>query len=98
MAIMLKYCMDMTDWQHLQDRLDSAHRASIGSRMGVREFWIMHRTIHELLQQANAEWVNCRRRGAGSTRFDDLLSRADEALKNFEGYILIAKLMHKEHQ
>ena len=98
MVILLKYCMDMTDWQHLHDRLDSAHRATIGTRIGAREFWTMHRTVYELLQQANAEWVNCRRRGTGSTKFDDLLGRAAEALKNFEGYILIAKLMHKEHQ
>lgn len=90
--------MNITDWQRLHDRLDSAHRASVGSRIGVREFWVMHRTIYELLQRADAEWVNCRRRGIGSTRFDDLLTQAEEALKNFEGYILLAKLMNKEHQ
>jgi hypothetical protein len=90
--------MDLQDWQRLHDRLDSAHRACTGTRIGVREFWTMHRAIHQLLQQANAEWVNCRRRGVGSARFDALLISAEQSLKNFEGYILLAKLMHKENQ
>lgn len=90
--------MDLDDWQNLHDRLDSAHRATVGTRIGVREFWIMHRTVYELLRQANAEWVNCRRRGTGSTKFDNLLTQAAESLKIFEGYVLIAKLMNKEHQ
>lgn len=94
--ILLKYCMDLEDWQRLHDRLDSAHRATVGTRIGVREFWTMHRVIYEKLQQASAEWVNCRRRGAGSSKFDALLTEAEENLKNFEGYILIAKLMNKE--
>lgn len=88
--------MDLEDWQRLHDRLDSAHRAAVGSRIGAHEFWIMHRTVYQKLQQANSEWVNCRRRGVGSPKFDTLLTEADEGLKNFEGYILIAKLMHKE--
>lgn len=90
--------MDLEDWQRLHDRLDSAHRASVGSRIGVKEFWLMHRSIYETLQKANAEWVNCRRRGVGSPRFDQLLAQAEESLKNFEGYILMAKLMNKEPQ
>jgi hypothetical protein len=40
--------------------------------------------------------VNCRRRGQGSPRFDQLLTQAEEAMKNFEGHILLAKLMDKE--
>jgi len=88
--------MDLEDWHRLHDRLDSAHRATVGTQIGVREFWIMHRNIYQKLQQANAEWINCRRRGIGSPRFDQLLIEAEENLRNFEGYILIAKLMHKE--
>lgn len=88
--------MNLEDWQKLDDRLNSAHRSMIGTRIGVREFWTMHRTIYQKLQEANAEWVNCRRRGVGSPKFDQLLRDADESLKNFEGYLLMAKLMHKE--
>jgi hypothetical protein len=88
--------MDLEDWQKLHDRLDQAHRNCVGMRIGVREFWIWHRAISKMLNQANAEWVNCRRRGTGSPRFNDLLAQADEALKNFEGHILMAKLMNKE--
>jgi hypothetical protein len=90
--------MDLTDWQLLHDRLDQAHRNTIGSRFGVREFWIMHRAVQEKLSLANAEWVNCRRKGKGSPRFDSLLQQAEESLKNFEAHILIAKLMNKETQ
>jgi len=88
--------MDLTDWQQLQDRLDQAHRHTIGSRFGLREFWTMHRAVQERLNLANAEWVNCRRRGRGSPRFDGLLQQAEESLKNFEAHILIAKLMNKD--
>ncbi len=90
--------MDLEDWQLLHDRLDQAHRNSIGSRFGVREFWTMHRAVQEKLNLANAEWVNCRRRGYGSPKFDSLLQQAEEVLKNFEAHILIAKLMNKETQ
>ena len=96
MPILLKYCMDLTDWQNLQDRLDQAHRATIGSRFGLREFWTMHRAVQQRLNQANSEWVNCRQRGRGSHRFDLLLEQAEESLKNFEAHILIAKLMQKD--
>jgi hypothetical protein len=90
--------MDLADWQHLHDRLDQAHRNIIGTRFGARDFFIMHRAVMNKLQQANAEWVNCRRRGQGSPKFDSLLQQAEEALKNFEAHILIAKLMNKETQ
>lgn len=88
--------MDLEDWQKLHNRLDQAHRNSIGSRVGSRDFFIMHRTVYQKLQEANAEWVKCRRRGQGSIRYDELLTQAEEALKNFEGYVLLAKLMNKE--
>jgi hypothetical protein len=90
--------MNLEDWQRLHDRLDQAHRNSIGSRLGAREFFVMHRSVYQKLQEANGEWVNCRRRGRGSPRFDQLLEQAEEALKNFEAHILLAKLMYKEHQ
>lgn len=90
--------MDLEDWQRLHDRLDQAHRNSMGASMGIREFYTWHRAVHELLAQANSEWVNCRRRQRGSPLFDDLLNRADEVLKNFEAHILMAKLMHKEQK
>ena len=90
--------MDLEDWQLLQDRLDQAHRDSIGSRVGAREFWTMHRAVQEKLNLANSEWVYCRRRGRGSIKFDSVLHQAQAALKNFEAHILIAKLMHKETQ
>jgi hypothetical protein len=89
--------MDLEDWQKLHDRLDQAHRNSIGASMGTREFYTWHRAVYELLAQADSEWVNCRR-GRGSSLFDDLLVRAEEVLKNFEAHILMAKLMHKEQR
>ena len=92
--------MDLGDWQRLHDRLDTAHRGYIGisltTEFGVRDLWTMHRAIYERLRAADAEWVNCRRRGVGSPRFDQLLAEAEEQLKNFEGHLLLAKLMHKE--
>lgn len=90
--------MDLEDWQRLHDRLDTAHRNSIRTTVGTREFFIMHRAVQEKLNLANAEWVNCRRRGRGSFRFDQLLAQAEESLKNFEAHILIAKLMNRESQ
>jgi hypothetical protein len=88
--------MDLEDWQRLHDRLDQAHRNTIGSTIGAREFWTMHRAVQERLNLANSEWVNCRRRGRGSPRFDQLLTQAEEQLRNFEAHILLAKLMTKE--
>lgn len=90
--------MDLEDWQNLQNRLDSVHRHCLGSQIGSREFYTMHKTVDALLQKADAEWVNCRRYGRGSIRFNELLAQAEEALKNFEGYVLLAKLMHKENR
>jgi hypothetical protein len=88
--------MDLTDWQSLHDRLDAAHRAYIGTDFGARDLWVMHRAVYELLREADREWVNCRRRGIGSPKFDHLLVQAEECLKNFEGHLLLAKLSHKE--
>ena len=90
--------MDLTDWQRLHDRLDQAHRGYIGTQFGARDLWVMHRAVYERLREADREWVNCRRRGQGSPRFDQLLTEAEECLKNFEGHLLIAKLSHKEQR
>ncbi len=90
--------MDLGDWQILHDRLDTAHRNIIGTKIGARDFWRMHRAVYEYLQEADREWVNCRRRGKGSPKFDKLLIDAELALKNFEGHILLAKLMDKEQR
>ena len=62
---------------------------------GVRDLWVMHRAVYQLLREADREWVNCRRRGVGSPRFDQLLTEAEEQLRNFEGHLLLAKLMHR---
>lgn len=86
----------MEDWQNLHNRLDQAHRNSIGMSFGARDLWIMHRAVYEKLREADREWVNCRRKGVGSSRFDELLQQAEESLKNLEGHILLAKLMNKE--
>ena len=88
--------MDLENWQELHDRLDQAHRNTIHMQFGSRDLWIMHRAVYEKLRAADREWVNCRRRGVGSPLFDRLLTEAEEALKNFEGHILLAKLMDKE--
>jgi hypothetical protein len=88
--------MDLEDWQLLQDRLDRAHKNTLGMTFGIKDLWRMHRAVYERLREADREWVNCRRRGQGSPRFDQLLAQAEEAMKNFEGHILLAKLMDKE--
>ena len=88
--------MDLENWQQLQDRLDQAHRNYMGMTFGARDIWIMNRAVYEKLREADREWVNCRRRGTGSPRFDQLLAQAEESLKNLEGHILLAKLMDKE--
>ena len=90
--------MDLDDWQNLNDRLDRAHRNYISNHFGSKDLWIMDRVVRDLLREADREWVNCRRRGIGSSRFDELLQKAEEALKNFEGHILLAKLMNKEQR
>ena len=88
--------MDMEDWQNLHNRLDRAHKLTLGMRFGIKDLWRMHRAVYDRLQLANAEWVNCRQRGRGSPRFDELMTQAEEAMKNFEGHIMIAKLLDKE--
>ena len=88
--------MDLEDWQRLHDRLDTAHRSYVGTLFGSRDLWTMHRAVYEKLRAADREWVNCRRRGTGSFLFDQLLREAEELLKNFEGHLLLAKLMRKE--
>ena len=88
----------MEDWQNLYNRLDRAHKLTLGMRFGIKDLWRMHRAVYDRLQLANAEWVNCRQRGRGSPRFDELMTQAEEALKNFEGHLLIAKLSNKEQR
>jgi hypothetical protein len=88
--------MDLNDWQNLNNRLDQAHRNTIGARFGGKDLWTMDRAVREKLREADREWVNCRKKGVGSPKFDDLLAQAEEALKNLEGHILMAKLMNKE--
>jgi hypothetical protein len=88
--------MDLGDWQLLHDRLDRAHKNTLGMTFGIKDLWRMHRAVYERLREADREWVNCRRRGQGSPRFDQLLAQAEEAMRNFEGHILLAKLMDKE--
>jgi len=88
--------MDLGDWQLLHDRLDRAHKNTLGMTFGIKDLWRMHRAVYERLREADREWVNCRRRGQGSPRFDELLAQAEEAMKNFEVHILLAKLMDKE--
>lgn len=88
--------MDMGDWQRLHERLDTAHHGYLGTQFGVRDLWVMQRAVYELLREADREWVNCRRKGTGSHRFDQLLAQAEECLRNFEGHLLLAKLSHKE--
>ena len=90
--------MNLEDWQNLHNRLDQAHRNSMGISIGARDLWTMHRAVYERLREADREWVNCRRRGVGSPRFDQLLEQAEELLKNFEGHLLLAKLMNKEQR
>lgn len=87
--------MDLADWQNLHDRLNQAHRHYLSCGFGTRDLWIMHRAVYEKLQAADREWVNCRRRGFSTPKFDQLLIEAEQALKNFEGYIIIAKLSDK---
>jgi hypothetical protein len=87
--------MDFEDWQRIHDRLDQAHKASIGLGLGTKEFWTWHRAVYSRLQQANSEWVICRRKGRATPRYVRLLEEAEETLKNFESYILIAKLMQR---
>lgn len=86
----------MEDWQKLHNRLGTAHRNTMHIRIGTVDLWRMHRAVYEKLREANQEWVNCRHRGTGSPKFDQLLEQAEEALKNLEGHILMAKLMDKE--
>jgi hypothetical protein len=88
--------MNLEDWQLLQDRLDRAHKNTLNMSFGIKDLWRMHRAVYDKLRLADAEWVNCRRRGQASPRFDELLAQAEEAMKNFEGHILLAKLMDKE--
>ena len=90
--------MNLDDWQKLHDRLDLAHRNYIGENFGTKDLWTMHRTVYEKLREADQEWVNCRRRNKGSPKFDQLLQEAHEALNNFEGYLLLAKLSKKEQR
>ena len=88
--------MNLEDWQNLQQRLDTAHQNALGMQFGTRDLWTMQRAVYEKLREANNEWVNCRRRGVGSPKFDQLLTEAEEALRNFEGHVILAKLMRKD--
>lgn len=88
--------MNLEDWQRLQDRLNQAHKYTLELSFGSTDLWRMHRAVYQNLREANNEWVNCRRTGRGSPKFDALLARAEAALKNFEGHVILAKLMKKE--
>jgi hypothetical protein len=88
--------MDLDDWQNLNNRLDSAHQNAMSIGLWSRDLWTMDRAVRGKLREADQEWVNCRKKGVGSPRFDELMAQAEEALKNLEGHVILAKLMHKE--
>jgi hypothetical protein len=90
--------MTLENWHELDRRLALAKNAYLGVNTGTMDLFRMHRAASRLLQEANSEWVSCRRRGQGSARFDHLLAEAEQVIKNFEGHCMLAKLMHKEQR
>lgn len=90
--------MDLEDWQRIHNRLDRAHINAMNTHYGRRDLWTMHRAVYEKLREADREWVECRRLGRATPRFDSLITEAEEAVKNFEAYILIAKLKQKDRE
>lgn len=90
--------MDLAKYQELREKLDMAHVQMLPMRMDKTDLWRMERNCERLMSEITEEEVKCRRSGKPTFRYQDLLVEAEEAVKNLEGYILIAKLTVKERE
>ena len=90
--------MDLVKYTELRKRLDTAHGQVLYMRVDKTDLWRMERNCERLLAEITDEEVKCRRLGKPTFKYVELLEQAEESLKNFEGYILIAKLTLKERE
>lgn len=78
------------------DREDRPQPDCFELRRAYYDCMRMYTTTYQLLAEADREWVTCRRRGKVTHRFNELMSQAEECLKNFEKYVLLAHLLTPE--
>lgn len=84
----------MATYQELQERFDLAERnARALPERTRRDCMRMADHVRDLLQSASKAAVDCRRLRRVTPQYEQALVRADESLQNFEGYVIMAKLM-----
>lgn len=89
--------MDLQDWDHINGRLYACFsRISRLPPQTARDCRRMSETVAQLLRQADQERVICRRRHSVTTRYEQYMQQAQEALQNLEGHVIMAMLMRKD--
>lgn len=91
--------MKLEDWNETNDRLnkclDNIEQLPRHCRRDCRR---MSRTVIDLLRVADSERVISRRRSAVTPRFEEYMTRAQEALTNLEGHVIFARLMKVDNE
>ena len=89
--------MTLQDWDELNSRLDTCvSRLPRLNPQTARDCRRMSETVAQLLRQADQDRVICRRRHSVTTRYEQYMQQAQEALQNLEGHVIMAMLMRKD--
>ena len=86
--------MKLEDWEEANTRLDICLK-SLGKvpRHTRADCKRMSQVVRHFLQLADQERVNCRRKRCVTTKFEQLMTQAQEALNNFESHVIFASLL-----
>lgn len=88
--------MTLEDWDEISARLDKCliqlGNLSDRTRLDCRR---MSNHVQEIMRLADQERVICRRRRTVTTKYEQLIQQAQEALRNLEGHVIMATLMRK---
>jgi hypothetical protein len=89
-AIILK----MATFEELQERFELAERNARALPTRTRRDCVrMGDHVRDLFQAASRAAVECRRLRRVTPRYEQCLAAVEESLQNFEGYVIMAKLM-----
>lgn len=84
----------MATLEELQERFDLAERIARALPTRTRRDCMrMSDHVREHFQEASRALVECRRLHRVTAQYEQSLVRIEESLQNFEGYVIMAKLM-----
>lgn len=86
--------LKMITYQELRDRFDVAERNARALPVRTRRDCMrMAEHVRELFQLASQAEITCRRLRKITSEYERSLIQIEASLQNFEGYVIMAKLM-----